>query len=242
MVKWVDGPFSLMEVPPRSPEINEKTWDVAFDMSMAHNMFVRSLNAIYLQAEGVKNTADIRDFLLYCELWHEVLHHHHHGEETIFFPDIEKYSGVSGLMDHMVEEHHAFETGVKHFIEYVKTTTPETYDGTKLKALIDDFAPALTKHLGDEIDQLLALDKYGGEKLFASYKDLEKKVIATVDIYRAFPFALGATDTPNWPPIPWFVPWLVRIWYSWRYAGAWRFSPCTLGRVPRELPFASEAK
>ena len=39
---------------------------VATEMALAHNIMVRNLNAIYLQAEGVKEPKDIADFLIFC--------------------------------------------------------------------------------------------------------------------------------------------------------------------------------
>ena len=93
---------------------------------------------------------------------------------------IEEYSGEKGIMEINLEQHKAFEAGVENFNEYLRTATPETYDGKKLKAIIGDFGPALTVHLTDEIQSLLMLDKYGGDKLAKAYAYLDKKVLETI--------------------------------------------------------------
>lgn len=41
----------------------------------------------------------------------------------------------------------------------------------------------------------------------------------------------------TWPPVPFFVPYLVHYFFERRHRGAWRFSPSdTYGR-PRKLAF-----
>jgi hypothetical protein len=57
---------------------------------------------------------------------------------------------------------------------------------------------------------------------------------------------LGANDRTfeggkhNWPPFPWFVPYMVKYFFARRYKGSWRFSPCTLDGQPRPLEFVAE--
>jgi len=38
----------------------------------------------------------------------------------------------------------------------------------------------LTKHLTEEIGSLLALDKFGGDKLEKTYRDLDAKILASI--------------------------------------------------------------
>lgn len=140
----------------------------------------RVLNSVILQYQQVTQPKDITDFLIYCQCFHETVHHHHHFEETYFFPDIEAYTQEKGIMEKNVEQHHAFEEGLKKFGEYVYSTTPETWDRETFKEIIDSFTPALAIHLRDEIPTLLALDKFGPEKLKKAWDDTEKKVLAGV--------------------------------------------------------------
>jgi len=146
-------------------------------MSLAHNMYIRILNSIYLQAANVKEPTDAADFLFYCQVFAEGIHGHHQAEEEHFFPQIEEYTGQKGLMAANVAQHDAFEPGLLKFEEYVKETKPEDFDGKKLLAIIDDFGAILTQHLADEIDTLLALDKYGGDKLKKAWDFLDAQVL-----------------------------------------------------------------
>ncbi|MCJ1339031.1 hypothetical protein MMC09_004320 [Bachmanniomyces sp. S44760] len=149
-------------------------------MALAHNLLLRSLNAIYLQATGVKLSADITDLLIMCQIWWETVHHHHRMEEEYFFPMIEEYTGEKNIMDTNIHQHAAFQAGVERFRVYVFQTTPETYDGKIVMEIIESFGPILTKHLTEEIESLLALDKFGGDMLEKSYRELDAKILASI--------------------------------------------------------------
>ncbi len=80
-------------------------------------------------------------------------------------------------MDTNLEQHHAFEEGLKKFGEYVYSVKPESWDKERFKGILESFLPALTKHLREEIPTLLALDSFGGEKLKKAWEDMEKKIL-----------------------------------------------------------------
>ena len=84
-------------------------------------------------------------------------------------------------MERNVEQHQAFNAGAEKFKDYTYSATPANYDGEKLKSIIDDFGPALTAHLSDEIQTLLSLDKYGGEKLEKAWHELDKKALDGIE-------------------------------------------------------------
>lgn len=149
-------------------------------MALAHNLLLRSLNAIYLQATGIKLPADIADFLIMCQIWWETIHHHHSMEEQFFFPSIEKYTGVKDIMETNVNQHAAFAAGIERFRVYVFETIPETYDGKRVKEIIDSFGPVLRIHLTEEIDSLLAMERYGGDNLEKSYRELDAQIFASM--------------------------------------------------------------
>lgn len=149
-------------------------------MALAHNLLLRNLNAIYLQATGVKLPADVMDFLTMCQIWWETVHHHHSMEEEYFFPAIEEYTGEKGIMEININQHAAFEAGVERFRIYVFQTTPDTFDGARLKEIVNSFGSILAQHLAEEIESLLGLDKFGGDKLEKSYRDLDAKIIASI--------------------------------------------------------------
>ena len=76
-----------------------------------------------------------------------------------------------------MEQHHAFLPGMGKFEVYVKTCLAgiEKYDGNRVVDLIDDFGGILREHLNDEIDTLLGLRKYGEERMWRLYKELEEE-------------------------------------------------------------------
>lgn len=156
-------------------------------MALAHNGIIRGLNSIYLQAAQIphEDTVAIRDFLTYCQCWCESIHHHHDAEEEIFFPSIERISGVEGLMARNIEQHRAFTPGFEEFYEYSRTCRLEDYEGQKLKSLVEGFAEPLTQHLRDEIETLRALDKYDSRPIRQAYTRFEKVLMATDNVRRA---------------------------------------------------------
>ena len=146
-------------------------------MALAHNMFIRYLNSIYLQASGISQPKDIADFLFYCQTWYKVLHEHHTGEEKVLFPSIDAVTG-EGSMEESAEEHKLFGDGTDEFYKYVSDTKPEEYDGTKLRSIIDGFAPALIKHLRAEVQKLIEVgEKLGGDKLQVLFDEFEAQIM-----------------------------------------------------------------
>jgi len=91
-------------------------------MAVVHNMIIRALNSIYLQAPHVQQK-DVKDFLAYCYCWYECIDGtsdmmrypvfitwltklaHHRGEEEFLFPKLEAACGEKGLMDANVKQH-----------------------------------------------------------------------------------------------------------------------------------------
>jgi hypothetical protein len=112
------------------------------------------------------------------------MHHHHDCEEEEFFPNIERITGVKGIMERNIEQHRAFTPGFHEFHEYAQTCSPKDYDGAKLRSLVEGFAEPLTKHLRDEIDSLRALDAYDSAKVRDAYKRLEKLLMDTDNVCR----------------------------------------------------------
>jgi hypothetical protein len=148
-------------------------------MAISHNIYIRGLNAIYLQAEGVTTPLEIKDFLTFCQIWIEVVHHHHHVEEEVFFPGVEKALGQKGIMSKNLEQHKAFESGIEDFRKYA-TTTLDGYSGKELKHLINRFGKPLVDHLHEEITSLLDVQSQfdpKGTALKTHYLLFEKKLV-----------------------------------------------------------------
>lgn len=127
-----------------------------------------------------------RDFLVYCQCWSESMHHHHDAEEQTFFPEVEKITQVNGIMEQNVEQHRAFTPGFDKFYEYCKTCPSKSYDGEKLRGLVEAFADPLTQHLYDEVETLRALDKYDSDsgKIRQAYQRFEKSLMAIDNVKR----------------------------------------------------------
>jgi hemerythrin-like domain-containing protein len=196
---WADQPFKLIPTPTATEtegvgklppplyileanqwQLSKEVAGVATEMCLAHNVMVRNLNAIHLQCEQVTKPEDVTDFILFCQTSLEEIHTHHATEEDFFFPQVAEYTGEKNIMEANITQHHAFEKGLKDFEEYIYNATPETYDGKKVKEMLDRFVEILVVHLSDEIQTLLALDKYGGEKLGPIWAQFNKKILAQV--------------------------------------------------------------
>ena len=157
----------------------------AHQMSLIHNTILRGLNVLYNQCLAVKtDTTDARDFLVFGQVFYEALHGHHQLEETFFFPELEKITGVKGLMDGNVQQHKDFEQGLERFREYVFKTNANVYDGVALKTILDDFGPILQKHLHEEIDTLLDLAPYDSQKLSDLWERAAKMAHESHDKHR----------------------------------------------------------
>jgi hemerythrin-like domain-containing protein len=249
---WADKPFALISETGalRDPDIPAGHPAIHFAQTMAqiHNAIIRALNSIYNQCTAVKSgSKDAVDFLKYCQFFHGALHHHHDVEEETFFPDIEKLAGKPGMMEANVEQHKEFEEGLENFRFYVCETSPENYDGQRLKDIIDSFGKILEKHLHDEIPTLLSLHHLDAKKMKQVWARAEKAAQANNDLFKDAPITFGCVDRTfkvdglpaNFPPVPFFIPYLVHYVFSGRHAGAWRFNPCTFFKAPRPLQLAS---
>lgn len=133
-------------------------------MALIHNVFIRILNCIYLQAPNIcpSNSKDVSDFAIFMHAWCVTIHEHHGNEEKYFFPWLEKAIGREGFMEKNVEQHHAFNLGLDKFESYVQALREkkEEFDGKKVISLIDGFGTTLTDHLKDEIMTLEALEEF----------------------------------------------------------------------------------
>lgn len=186
---WADAPFSLLPTP-GTPGANTcsnaDALSVAVEMANVHNLFIRGLNSICIQAPNITQPADVADFMLYVKAWGDSVHHHHSGEETLFFPQIEalaREAGIVGFMDKNLDQHHLFEPKLQETIKYTQEVRAGTkkYSSVELLALVDGFAPILTQHLHDEVESLLGLEKCDGKKLKKIMVDAAEEGAKTAD-------------------------------------------------------------
>lgn len=138
---------------------------MASEMTVIHNLLLRGINSIYNQCLGVSEKGtdkDKLDFVNYAYQWVDMLEEHHQAEEEQFFPQMGELAGVPGLMDSSVEQHQLFHHGLEKFQTYLNEVKAGSavFDGQTLKDIVDEFMPILRAHLDDEIDALVALEKY----------------------------------------------------------------------------------
>jgi hemerythrin-like domain-containing protein len=129
-------------------------------MALIHNIILRGLNCIVLQAKNVKKPEDILDFMAFCDAWTCVLKSHHNTEETVYFPLLEEQSTSKGVMAKNHAEHETFLAGLLALDEYIGIVKADvkSYDGSKVK-ITEDLGPALETHLRNEIVLLESLAK-----------------------------------------------------------------------------------
>jgi iron-sulfur cluster repair protein YtfE (RIC family) len=139
------------------------------------------LNTIYLQAPYITTPELAADFFQYCQSLGSLIHLHHSTEEDLLFPALNKINGQESLMEANVHQHDEFQPRLAEFNTYCIETKPEDYSAESIKTLIDSFAPALMKHLSDEIPTLMQLRDHGKEVMEAHDKfevEVRKKVDA----------------------------------------------------------------
>jgi hypothetical protein len=132
---------------------------------------------MYQQAPYVSLPGDVKDLLLYAKFWLELVHHHHSMEEDELFPAIAGIAGKQGVMDVNIEQHDAFGGGMNGFEKYVKAGIKgEPFEEKRFTCLIDGFGAELSKHLGDEIITLLALDIYDIKAVRKEYDNFDRRM------------------------------------------------------------------
>ena len=146
---------------------------IANEMAFAHNAMIRGINSIYNQAPYVHKAKDITVFLFLIKSWANWVGHHHNLEETLMFPSFEQIMGEPGFLQANVDQHHAFEPGLKKLEAFAIHTKVEDYKSDILRGVIDDFANGLQGHLNDEIPTLLAMRPYDSAALLKAYRKCE---------------------------------------------------------------------
>ncbi|KAI5814927.1 hypothetical protein BZA77DRAFT_266281 [Pyronema omphalodes] len=246
--QWADGPFPLIATPRFSGEDKSCPFTTAAShMALVHNILLRTLNSIYLQAPRVPATEHL-DFIQYSLLWSALIHAHHHGEEAQFFPGVEEAAGVPGLMTGNVDQHHLFTPGIKAYESYLQSciTTPGGFSGDKLCEIIDGFATTLQQHLADEIQTILKLREYGdkipilklieeeGKKVMGEIPKTSVLMLLTVNLEKNFEGGIHN----DFPPAPGMVRLLMRFVWPIPKRKWWKFASCGWDGKRRELKYA----
>lgn len=115
----------------------------------------------------------------------EFMHHHHLSEELHYFPDLQKHTGISDLMNDNIQQHRKIDVAFEKLHKYVETVPRERYDGTKLRTLMDAFAPDYQKHMDAEIATILDLhDKIDSVSLRKIDKNMRDRAEHYSDIFK----------------------------------------------------------
>ena len=148
-------------------------------MTLVHNLLLRSLNAIVLQAPHITG-ADILPFTRFILAWHTMISVHHKGEEELFFPAVERMAGVVGVMDKEKGEHEQFHAGLDALKGYVDAVIKgeEEWDGGRVVQVVEGFGGVLRGHLKGEVESLEGLRRFGEEKMKGVMKAAEEEAEA----------------------------------------------------------------
>ncbi|KAE8445570.1 hypothetical protein EG329_013334 [Mollisiaceae sp. DMI_Dod_QoI] len=247
--KWADGPFKLLSTP--RVALNGKPESGASknasEMALIHNIILRGLNCVYLQARNVQSIQDIQDFMTFCDAWSCTLHSHHKTEETVYFPLLDQQCREKGVASKNHDEHETFLPGLVAFDKFV-TGVKEggSYDKGIFIEILDDLGPKLEAHLISEIGLLESLEKDDGIDWDLLGKTMAQHSKKVADRVREVPFLITNSDITyesgihgaRFPPFPWFVSQIFRWVYIPQLKGAWRFASCDDYGVPKELAFA----
>jgi len=224
-------------------------------MAHAHNVIIRGLNSIVQQAPYVPdstaahgyNAKDVKDLLFFVQAWTKMVNHHHWVEESFIFPEIEKFSGKTGIMEEPLHQHELFHPGMERLLAYATTTKPNEYrwEGAGgMKDIIDSFSTYLTDHLHAEIEVFLGLkdlDSVGLRKTWDKAEGIAKSTGNIGLLYDVFPSVLACADKTyeggnEFPPLPWIIPYVIKYWFA-AGNGAWRFNACDWWGRPQPLAF-----
>ncbi len=222
-------------------------------MALLHNIIIRGLNSIYLQAPHVA-PGDQYAFCQYILLWHRLVHSHHSGEEEMLFPAIEAAAGEQGLMEDNVAQHDSFLGGLETFTAYVEAcvTGTESYDGRSIVKLIDGFSEPLITHLTDEVPTIEGLRRFG-DRLDKLPELMTKQAQQTMvrreepprergvlnmeqkemGLLTGMPWCYANIDRHfengtwfRWPDAPVILDVAIRYLSWWIHAGWWKFGAC----------------
>lgn len=223
------------------------------EMCCVHNSIIRGLNSIYHHAPLVSSAdrATFRDFIGFSKAWYGFVQLHHDSEEEFFFKRMDAEFGVDTMRESK-EEHEAFQDGLQRYHAYLSTLEgkEDTYSGSVLIQLIDEFSKPLMTHLAHELDSIMELSRFGNDelvwKIWNEGVEAGKSKMKLQDLVEKAPLALLSHDMTfedglhqNYPPMPAVLNLLIRYVFSLWYGGYWKFTPCDKSGQPKPTPAIS---
>ncbi|KAK0737800.1 hemerythrin HHE cation binding domain-containing protein [Schizothecium vesticola] len=237
---YADHPFAVIPTPSFPRLKNGEPIDIfhrlATEMTLVHNLLLRSLNAIVLQAPHITG-ADILPFTRFILAWHTLISVHHAGEEELFFPAVERMTGVVGVMDKEKGEHEQFHAGLDALKGYVDAVVKgeEKWDGGRVVQVVEGFGGVLRGHLKGEIESLEGLRRFGEEKMKGVMKAAEEEAEAGMKALGGFGLAWAFQQIDyefeegtwkSWPAAPFPVKFIAQTVMGRIYADGLKYSAC----------------
>ncbi|KAF9485708.1 hypothetical protein BDN70DRAFT_910065 [Pholiota conissans] len=205
------------------------------DMTLIHNVIIRSINAMWKNAPLVI-PADEAAFAGYVLSGIQLIHTHHHTEEYIIFPRLQEKLN----MQHNIEQHEEFQEPMQQLEDYFKRVQAKEnkYDGEKAQRLLEAFAEPLVAHLTEELDTISPekMSVFTNEEILATNKALEEHLKSLGGFFTQLPYGLTAHDihqAPEWPPLPGPIKWFIKNIAYFVNRSYWKFAPMTRHGEPQ---------
>lgn len=241
---------------------------VAGEMACVHNMIVRGLNSIYLQAPHIP-LPEVPAFIQYSLIWYKLMHLHHSCEESDFFQTI---SGETGIMSGNVEQHHAFQEELVTFYLYLKecANDPTQFSGNRILSSIDSFGRVWCNTLPRRFQRSLVykglasrrwgnwrpdflktarrtwfvcLLRYCRHPRLKCLKQEEMGLVAGLPwCFSNHDIAFEEGNWSKWPPAPGVVKFICRSVDFWLHRDWWKFAACDRHGRQRPLRFVPRPK
>lgn len=226
---------------------------LATEMCCVHNSLIRGLNSIYHHAPLVQSAGwtSVRNLIGFSKSWYSFVKQHHDSEENFFFEKLDDELGAGSTKEQR-QEHEAFHKGLERYYAYLCSLDgkEDSFSGSTLIQLIDDFSDPLMKHLSHELTSIMELSRFGNDgliwKIWTDGVEAGKSEMQLWDLIEKAPLALMTHDVTyengmhqNYPPIPAPLSFMIRYVFSLWYNGYWDFAPCNKSGQPKPSPAIS---
>ncbi|KAF8964792.1 hypothetical protein BDZ97DRAFT_1814499, partial [Flammula alnicola] len=204
---------------------------LANELSLTHNVIIRALNSIWLNAPLVLRE-DEADFVQYNLTCLEMIRSHHEAQEMVIFPRLQEKID----MRKNVVQHLEFDAALKNFKAYLVKVHDrvEPYDSERVLELRKALGSRLVQHLHDEISTVSTkrLSVFTNQELNEILNALEEHNRGLRESTTHFPFVMthhNQEDARNWPVVPTSVKWVGNHVGFHLHRSYWKFSPYTMG-------------
>ena len=221
-IPYTDTPWSPIPLPPNYSPLKDSSNDpaahIAADMILVHNILIRALNSLHINAALIVSDNGLCDFLSYTMQVLKAIHDHDKTEDTIMFPAFQHIVD----MQRNVEQHQTFEKEMDVFELYVCSIQAgqANFEVGIWRELLRKFATPLVVHLNEEVLchmivnstahllslQITTLNANAMAQVDRSVFDkVQKEMVdyaaANGSVLKDLPFFLTAhkrSDNPNW--------------------------------------------